>query len=397
VTRLYAGPVDLFDGTGSKLESKRGVLVRDGRIAWVGAHARAPKDARDATPLGADGMTVAPGLFDCHVHVCFDGDADFLAEGRVSEPTAALKAAGNLQRHLGSGVTTVRDLGTMGSVSTDVGRAVDEGRVMGARVISSGRALTITGGHGWNSFAEQVDGPEGFRTGVRRQLRSGARSIKVVATGGVLTPGVTLDFVALTPEELAAAVDEAHRWNVPIAAHAHGESGILQAAQAGVDSVEHGSVASAATMRVLAERGTFHVPTFGAHAGIVDHPDRVADYVIEKGRQIFDAARESFRHALKAKVRHAVGTDAGTPFNRHGDTPKELVRMVEYGMTPAAALIAATSNAAALCRVLDRLGTVEVGKVADLVAYSGNPLDDIGAVLEPALVVKDGALAVDAS
>lgn len=397
MSRLYAGPIDLFDGTSEKPRTKRGLLVEGDRVAWVGAHARAPREARAATPLDAAGSFVVPGLFDCHVHLCFDGEADFLAEGRVSEATAAIKAARNAERHLASGVTTVRDLGTMGSVSADVGRAVDERRVLGARVIPSGRALTITGGHGWNSFAEQVDGADGLRAGVRRQIRSGARSIKVVATGGVLTPGVTLDFVAFTDDELSAAVDEAHRWGLPIAAHAHGEEGILRAARAGVDSVEHGSVAGAATMRVLAERGTFHVPTFGAHAGIVGHPDAVPPYVIEKGRQIFDAAKASFANAIRAGVRHATGTDSGTPFNRHGETPAEIVRMVEYGMAPAKALIASTTNAAALCRVADRLGSLEPGKVADLVAYRVSPLEDVRAVLSPALVVKDGALAVDAS
>jgi imidazolonepropionase-like amidohydrolase len=398
VTRSYLGPVALFDGTGTKTERNRGILIENGRISWVGAHARAPKEAASATALHpAPGLTVLPGLFDCHVHLCFDGDADFLTEARASEPLAALKAARNAERHLASGVTTVRDLGTIGSVSMDVGRAVAEGRVTGARVIPSGRALTITGGHGWNSFAEQVDGPDGVRAGVRRQLRAGARSVKLVATGGVLTPGVTLDFVSFTPEELAAGVDEAHRWNVPIAAHAHGEAGIVAAARAGVDSIEHGSVASAATMRLLAELGTFHVPTFGAHAGIVDHPDDVAPYVIEKGREIFDAARTSFAHAVKASVRHAAGTDAGTPFNRHGETPREVVRMVEYGLPVARALLAATANAAELCRVGDQLGTIEAGKLGDLVVYATNPLDDVRALLQPALVVKDGALAVDAS
>ncbi|MEX2459526.1 MAG: amidohydrolase family protein [Actinomycetota bacterium] len=395
MTRLYAGPVDLFDGTGPKPERKRGVLIEDGRFTWVGPHARAPKEAREASALDAEGAFVSPGLFDCHVHLCFDGEADFLAEGRVSEATAAIKAARNAERHLASGITTVRDLGTMGSVAVDVGRAVEEGRVSGARVIGSGRALTITGGHGWNSFAEQVDGAEGFRSGVRRQVKAGARSIKVVATGGVLTPGVTLDFVSLTDEELAAAVDEAHRWNLPIAAHAHGEEGIVRAARAGVDSIEHGSVASAATMRVLAEHGTFHVPTFAAHAGIVGHPDEVAPYVLEKGRQIFEAAKTAFRNAVKAGVRHAVGTDAGTPFNRHGRTPDEIVRMIETGLSPAKALLAATSNAAALCRVDDRLGTIEPGKLADLVVYREDPLQDVTAFTRPALVIKEGVLAVD--
>ena len=330
MTRLYAGPVDLFDGTGTKVERRRGILIEDGRFAWVGAHARAPKEARDAVPLGVEG-TVVPGLFDCHVHLCFDGDADFLAEAGVSEATAAIKAARNAERHLASGITTVRDLGSMGSVAVDVGRAVEEARVLGARVIPSGRALTITGGHGWNSFAEQVDGAEGVRVGVRRQIRSGARSIKVVATGGVLTPGVTLDFVSFTEEELASAVEEAHRWGFPIAAHAHGEEGIARATRAGVDSIEHGSVAGAATMKLLAERGTFHVPTFGAHAGIVDHPDQVAPYVIEKGRQIFEAAKTSFRHAVKAgrppRHRYRRGHPVQPPRrDPHGDRADGRVR-----------------------------------------------------------------------
>jgi imidazolonepropionase-like amidohydrolase len=206
----------------------------------------------------------------------------------------------------------------------------------------------------------------------------------------VLTPGVSVDFASLAPEELEAAVEEAHSWGVPIAAHAHGDAGARRAVQAGVDSVEHGSLISAQTVRMMKERGTFHVATISAHAEIVGHGDEVADYVLAKGQQIIESARASFERALRAGVRHAVGTDAGTPFNGHGHGPLEMVRMADWGMPPAKVLVAATSNAAALCRVDDETGTVEAGKAADLVLYEANPLEDVRALLSPAVVFRGG-------
>src|SRR5205823_5385627 len=182
-----------------------------------------------------------PGLIDCHVHLCFDGEPDFVAEARVSQAYAAVKCVRNAQRQLAAGVTTVRDLGGIDAVVCEVGKAIADGRAEGARVVASGQALTITGGHGWNSFARQADGPDGVRVAVREQVRSGARSIKIVATGGVLTPGVSFDFTAFTPEEVEAAVDEAHKWGVPIAAHAIGHAGIDNCVRAGIDSTQHGS------------------------------------------------------------------------------------------------------------------------------------------------------------
>src|SRR5947207_12806918 len=184
---VYLGDVTVFDGTAVK--RKAGVLVEDGLIQWVGTHRRAPKDATRAEAPDVAGRFVTPGLIDCHVHLCFDGGANFVEEARVTEPYAAIKCVGNGERQLTAGVTTVRDLGGLGAVVCDVARAIEEGRIRGPRVIASGRAIAITGGHGWNSFARQADGADGMRLAVREQLRSGARSIKIVATGGVLTPG----------------------------------------------------------------------------------------------------------------------------------------------------------------------------------------------------------------
>ena len=196
----YLANATLFDGRAVKPRS--GVLVSDGRIGWVGPHRRAPREASSAEAVDAEGRTVTPGLVDCHVHLCFDGGPDFVAEARITEPFAAIKGAGNALRQLEAGVTTVRDLGGIGVAVQEVARAIDEGRIAGPRVVASGRALTITGGHGWNSFARQCDGPDGVRLAVREELRAGARSIKIVATGGVLTPGVS---VRPAPSTVSAA------------------------------------------------------------------------------------------------------------------------------------------------------------------------------------------------
>ena len=210
-----------------------------------------------------------------------------------------------------------------------------------------------------------------------------------MATGGVLTPGVSFDFTAFTPEEVEAAVDEAHKWGVPIAAHAIGAGGIANCARAGIDSIEHGSQMDAATARLMKERGICHVPTISALAEIVGHPDDVPAYAVEKGNAVLAFAHDSFRRAVRTGVRHVCGTDAGTPFNPHGGAPKEIVRMVEWGLTPLKALRGATSHAAELLR-LPEVGTVERGKVADLVLWFEDPLEDPTALLNPAGVWKDG-------
>jgi imidazolonepropionase-like amidohydrolase len=383
----YFANVTLFDGHSE--HRKAGVLVMGRRIEWVGPHARSPRLARAASEVDAAGRTLTPGLIDCHVHLCFDGEPDFLAQARVSEAWAAIRCVKNGERHLAAGVTTVRDLGGLQGVVCDVARAIDEGLVTGPRVIASGQAITITGGHGWNSFALQADGPDGIRVAVRQQLRRGARSIKIVATGGVLTPGVSFDFTAFTPEEVEAAVDEAHKWGVPITAHAIGAAGIANCVAAGIDSIEHGAQIQSDTAKLMKERGIFHVPTISALAGIVDHPDEVPEYAVEKGKTVLAFARDTFRRTVRAGVRHACGTDAGTPFNPHGGAPKEIVRMVEWGLPPLKALRAATSNAAELLRLPD-VGTVERGKAADLVLWVEDPLEDPTALLNPAGVWKGG-------
>jgi imidazolonepropionase-like amidohydrolase len=390
VTATYLRDVTVVDGARTK--ERAGVLFEDGVIRWVGSHSRAPREARGARELSGGGRTLTPGLIDCHVHLCFDGEPDFVGEADVSEPFAAIKCAGNALRHLRAGTTTVRDLGGFGAVVCDVAKAIDGGRIPGPRVVASGRALTITGGHGWNSFARQCDGADGVREAVREQMRGGAKSIKIVATGGVLTPGIPVDFTAFTREEVEAAVDEAHKWGVPIAAHAIGATGIDRCVRAGIDSIEHGCQISAELARQMKTKGTFHVPTISAIRGIVDHPDDVPEYAVTKGRQVLEQARESFLRVVRAGAKHACGTDSGTPHNPHGSAPLEVIRMVEWGLPVERALQAATTNAAQLLRVDGETGSIEQGKAADMVLYGADPLDDVDSLLSPAAVFRAGTL-----
>lgn len=388
----YAANVTLFDGR--TVKQRTGVLVDEGRVAWVGAHARAPRSARDADEIDGRGRTLTPGLIDCHVHLCFDGGADFAGESRemTSDAVATVKAVRNAARTLERGVTTVRDLGGRGDSVIQVGRGVEKGLIAGPRILAAGHALTITGGHGHSvGFAREVDGPDALRRAVREEIRAGATAIKLVATGGVLTPGISHHFTAFTQEELDAAVDEAHSWGRVVGAHAIGPEGIIRAVRAGVDSIEHGSMLSAEGARLMKERGAFHVPTISAIRGILDHADEVPAYAVEKATAVVELAREGFRRSLRGGVKIACGTDAGTPFNPHGNTLFELVRMVEWGMTPLQAMRSATSNAADLLR-LDDVGVVAVGAAADLVLFGSNPLEAIEAVLEPALVLKGGEI-----
>lgn len=388
----YVSNVTLFDGRSSRRGA--GVLFSDGRIEWVGAHARAPKAARAAEHVEGRGKALTPGLIDCHVHLCYDGSPDFAAEARelTTDAFATVKAVRNASVTLRHGVTTVRDLGGRGDSAIQVARGVEAGLIPGPRILAAGRALTITGGHGSSvGFARQVDGPDGLRLAVREEIRAGATAIKLVATGGVLTPGITADFTAFTQEELDAAVDEARKWGRVVGAHAIGAEGIVQAVRAGVDSIEHGSMMDAAGARLMKERGTFHVPTISAIRGMIEHPDEVPAYAVAKATTVAEMAREAFRRSVRTGVRIACGTDAGTPFNPHGNTTEELVSMVEWGMTPLRAMRAATSDAAELLRLPD-VGVIRAGAAADLVLYEADPIESIDAVRKPSAVWKAGEL-----
>jgi imidazolonepropionase-like amidohydrolase len=377
--------VVLWDGAGGDRRPGTDILIDGGRIAVVGA---APERA-GAEVIDLDGRTVLPGLIDCHVHIAFNGDPDEVA--RIpTMPTAALawQASENARRTLEAGFTAVRDLGTRDNVAIHLRDEIAAGRLPGPRLRAVGAIVCITGGHGW-FVGRQADGVDEVRKAVREQLRAGADCIKFTATGGVMTPGVDPRSASFTEEELRAGVEEAHKAFRRAAAHAQGTSGIKNAVRAGIDSIEHGIFMDDEVLEEMRSRGTFFVPTLVAPENIVRFglDAGIPRYAVEKSEQVREVHRESFQKALRAGVRIAMGTDAGTPFNRHGENAQEIALMVDAGMAPADALFASTRNAAELLDILDDAGTLEPGKRADLLIVDGDPLADVRVLQRPAAIV----------
>src|SRR6476661_7820702 len=296
----YFADVSVFDG--ARVRAHHGVLVDRDRIVWVGPHARAPREARSAREIAGTGRSLTPGLIDCHVHLCFDGGADFAGEAVGLTPAlGAIKGTVNARKHLANGVTTVRDLGGVGII--ELARVIEAGTVPGPRVIPAGSALTITGGHGHNiGIARQVDGADAVRSAVREEIRAGALAIKLVATGGVLTPGIGATFTAFTKEELTAAIDEAHAWDRGVAAHAIGAEGILRAVIAGVDTVEHCVQVTPRIAKEMAARGTFRGPTISALMGIAGNEGKAPAYAVTKAKALVEEAKAGHRRAIRADL-----------------------------------------------------------------------------------------------
>lgn len=383
--------VSLVDGTGAAPVGDAALIVEGGRITWLGPQAELPEGSAGQAVDGHGG-TLMPGLINCHVHLCHDGAADMFGQvQRDSITTSALRGYLNLQRTLESGVTTVRDCGAANNVALDLARAVDDGLIPGPRIRAAGRVITMTGGHG-HFIGREADGADGIRKATRAEIKEGAHFIKAMATGGVLTPGVEPTQTALQPDELEAVAREAHNAGRRTACHAIGNEGIKNAIRAGIDSIEHGFYLDDEALDLAVSARTYLVPTLIAVNHIVDNGPSggIPAWVVRKAESESGHHRESFTAAVRSGMRIAAGTDAGTPFNPHTDMPRELELMVEFGLRPMDAIVAATRNAAENLDLLHDLGTVEVGKLGDVIIVDGDPTTRIGAVGDVRFVMKAG-------
>lgn len=386
----------IVDGTGQVLPDR--FLVIDGRtIADIRPMSDFPAIA-DGEVVDVAGRTVMPGLIDCHVHLSIDGDADPI--GQVVGDAAAMSAlrmAGNAARTLAAGVTTVRDLGAKDHVDISFRRALDEGVAAASpRLVLSGQPVTMTGGHCWQ-FGRQVDGADDARRAAREQIRAGADCVKLMATGGILTQGNEIGAAQLEEAEMRAAIEEADKAGKLTAVHAHGASGIRNGVRAGVHSVEHAYFLDDEGIDLMLKRDVWLVPTAAAVDLVVKNgiESGIPADVVEKAEQAIESQRATCRKALQSGVRIAMGTDAGTPYNRHGDNAQELVALVSLGMSPMDAVSATTIRGAELLGLSDRLGTVEAGKTADILVVDGDPLEDISILCAPermAMVFQDGEI-----
>ena len=394
----------LIDGTGADPVPNAGVLVNDdGRIERSGAAIEPP---RDADVIDAGGRTLMPGMIDCHVHLY--GRVAPLQERLLTPPTLQLfYGARNALRTLDAGITTVRD-----AAGSPAGfkMAIERGLIPGPRMRIAIAMLSQTGGHGDSTMPagvatgvrsgpewpeHVVDGPDEVRRAVRELLRAGADFIKLASTGGVLSPSDEPGHTAFTPEEIGVMVYEARAAGKTCMAHAQGTQGIRNAVEAGVESIEHGIYLDDALIEDMKRRGTFLVPTLVAPVWVLRHAERAPGTVlpqsVRKTKEVMESHKESFRRAVAAGVRIAMGTDSGV--GHHGSNAEELERMVEGGLTPMQAIVATTKTASECVHMQADIGTLEQGKLADLLIVDGDPLADIAVLRDPArlaLIMQGG-------
>lgn len=355
---------------GHSVHENATVRVDGGRIVGIDSDG-SPGDADVYVP----GTTLMPGLIDTHIHIVWDYSPrpEQVLALELPERTV-LRAARHATEQLQAGVTTVRDLGATGALSVPLAQAISAGEVVGPRLIPAGRAIAMTGGHGW-SLCVEADGPDAVRRATRAEIKNGARAIKLIASGGVYGKFEKPENPQLGYAEVAAAVEEAHNAGCLVAAHAYAPPVINMCLDAGVDSIEHGSLLDEPTARRMAEQGVFLVPTLSVFDAIYRSSDGdTSSDIARKATEVRKAALESCGMAASLGVPIAVGSDAGAPGNPHGAVANEVALMVEAGLTNEQALSAATVNAARAIGLPDEVGQLSPGASADLVLVGGDPL-----------------------
>ena len=395
----------LFDSVSGKLVDHGVVVVSGTQIQSIGSDAKIPAGA---TVIDLGDATLLPGLIDAHVHLSSESSLNYyhdFYDGIMRFPAEqALYGAHYAKVTLEAGITTVRDVGSNDYISLGLRNAIDSGVIPGPRMLVSNYAIGSTGGHAdQDPYPPQriavagplqgvCNGPAECRAAVRYQIKYGADVIKFMPSGGVLSLADPVDAPELSQEEMNAIVSEAHAWGRKVAAHCHGDTAAKMAIAAGVDSIEHGSFLKDDTLQEMKKKHVYLVATLFAGVWVGEHADGFPPAIAVKARAAAAQAQTMFQHAAKIGVPLAMGTDAGV--EPHGLNAREFYLMTKNGLPPAQALMAGTANGADLLGVADKTGTLAVGKSADIIAVSGNPLSDIKTVEHPVLVMKEGTVYV---
>jgi imidazolonepropionase-like amidohydrolase len=400
----------MFDGKSNTLAQNAVVIVQGDKIVDAGSNLSIPGGAQ-VIDLG--NATLSPGFIDAHTHLTLDYSGDYnlrrLKEIDLNVSEQAIIATAHARATVEAGFTTVRDLGSrfVGSrefVDVALRNSISKGVIVGPRMLVATKGIGATGGHfdptsGFRDFlfAREpdytdgiADGPDEIRKAVRFEVKNGADVIKAAVSGGVLSLADEVDTPQLTPAEMAALVDESHRLRKKVAVHCHGDQAAHEAIEAGVDSIEHGSFMKPETLTMMKRKGTFLTPTLMATEWIMSKIDNYPPALQAKAKAAAAARSDMFRNAVKMGVKISFGTDAAV--YPHGQNAKEFKLMVDLGMTPIDALRSATANDAELLGIAQKVGTLEKGKLADIVAIPGDPTADITATERVAFVMKEGKI-----
>src|SRR5215470_10488824 len=399
-TLIRAGK--LIDVKTCRVLTDQAILIEGNLIKEVGPADQVSQHApASARVIDLSSKTVLPGLIDCHTHLTFDPTSLGYQALGISIPRETLIGARNARLTLEAGFTTVRNVGANGYSEIALRDAINAGDVPGPRIVASGPAIGSTGGHvdvsllapEFHYRAEGVaDGVPAVIAKTRDIIKYGADVIKIAATGGVLSKGDSPGSEQFSDDEIRAIVTEAHRLGRKVAAHAHGAAGIKQADQAGVDSIEHGSFIDDEAIEMMTQQGTYLVPTLYLGDWFLENYKKVGvpEFMVAKARVVMPAARLNIARAFKADVKVAFGTDAAV--YPHGLNAREFAVMVKLGMPPMQAIKSATINAADLIGWSDKVGLLEPGKWADLIALDGDPLKDVTALQQVKFVMKGGEI-----